>query len=639
MRRHGWELPYHPLQVVAIAVFVALAFAFYVFLAPFVGSRLMQLISLSIYSPLMVSVFGLYIWCAASNPADPAIFLPKRNLGSCTSITSLSIGTSTRVAGGKNETSTGPSSFAQPSSAQTRSSKGCAVGDQVDEDSNKNFDSERLCLFCGYSICNSQKDDARSEDDKLYCSLCEAEIYKCSKHCRVCDKCIDGFDHHCRWLNNCIGRKNYRIFIALMISGVCLLVLEWAIGVWVIARCFLNRSQFQQEISSRLGSSFSLVAFLSVVVVGTLLAAFATLPLGQLCLFHALLIQKGISTYDYIIAMREREQLFGVEFPSPYASPESSVATALSGASSAGALHHASWCTPPRLFIDHEQTPINFDDVKHISLETLKRSNMDSQLRRKKLPAKINPWALARLNPEDAIRAAAEARKKSSVLRPVPFKEPIAVVIAETDSSSEPSSDEFARNTFVATSPSSLNGHSRPESVSAQPKRQHAGARPWRGETSKVPVMLGGNARGFIERERNPAELGAVLLPLQLEARNAFCGRGNGGMFQSGSSFISTSTESSKGSPEAPSRVNLFPNRGTSPMLVPHASLPFSRRSGPLYVQDGSTQVPCYSYNEDEEDDRLAVASKPCRIALFERSTSDGYEASAGESADDSDQR
>lgn len=64
---------------------------------------------------------------------------------------------------------------------------------------------------------------------------------------------------------------------------------------------------------------------------------------------------QGISTYDYIIAMRERDQHINVEsFPSPYASPSSSVATAVSGASSTGALHHAAWCTPPRLFVDHE---------------------------------------------------------------------------------------------------------------------------------------------------------------------------------------------------------------------------------------------------------------------------------------------
>ncbi|CAI9782269.1 unnamed protein product [Fraxinus pennsylvanica] len=39
MRKHGWQLPYHPLQVVAVAVFLALGFAFYVFFAPFVESN------------------------------------------------------------------------------------------------------------------------------------------------------------------------------------------------------------------------------------------------------------------------------------------------------------------------------------------------------------------------------------------------------------------------------------------------------------------------------------------------------------------------------------------------------------------------------------------------------------------------
>ena len=65
---------------------------------------------------------------------------------------------------------------------------------------------------------------------------------------------------------------------------------------------------------------------------------------------------KGISTYDYILAMRERDQLNGAgeRLHSPYASPASSVATAMSGASSMGTLHPAPWCTPPRLFVDHE---------------------------------------------------------------------------------------------------------------------------------------------------------------------------------------------------------------------------------------------------------------------------------------------
>lgn len=41
------------LKVVAVAVFMALGFAFYVFFAPFVGKRILQLIIMGIYSPLV----------------------------------------------------------------------------------------------------------------------------------------------------------------------------------------------------------------------------------------------------------------------------------------------------------------------------------------------------------------------------------------------------------------------------------------------------------------------------------------------------------------------------------------------------------------------------------------------------------
>jgi hypothetical protein len=55
MRKHGWQLPYHPLQVVAIAVFAALGFAFYVFFLPFVGGNTAQYVALALYTPLVSS--------------------------------------------------------------------------------------------------------------------------------------------------------------------------------------------------------------------------------------------------------------------------------------------------------------------------------------------------------------------------------------------------------------------------------------------------------------------------------------------------------------------------------------------------------------------------------------------------------
>lgn len=47
---------YAILQVVAVAVFLALGFAFYVFFAPFVGKKLVQYIVMGLYTPL-VSTF------------------------------------------------------------------------------------------------------------------------------------------------------------------------------------------------------------------------------------------------------------------------------------------------------------------------------------------------------------------------------------------------------------------------------------------------------------------------------------------------------------------------------------------------------------------------------------------------------
>ncbi|XWS69668.1 hypothetical protein CRYUN_Cryun04dG0198800 [Craigia yunnanensis] len=300
MRKHGWQLPYHPLQVVAVAVFLALGFAFYVFFAPFVGGKMFQYIVMGIYTPL---------------------------------------------------------------------------------------------------------------------------VFKYSKHCRVCDKCVDSFDHHCRWLNNCIGRRNYRQFFTLMVSALLLLILQWSAGILVLICCFIERKQFSVDISSKLGSSFSLVPFVIVVALCTILAMIATLPLAQLFFFHILLIKKGISTYDYIIALREQEQeqqgVGGLQ--SPQISPASSL-TGLSSVSSFSTFHRGAWCTPPRLFLEDQFDVVPPDTgsassfgKKMVGEEPIKKKNPGA--------VKISPWTLARLNAEDVSKAAAEARKKSKILQPVVRRE------------------------------------------------------------------------------------------------------------------------------------------------------------------------------------------------------------------------
>ncbi|CAN0923584.1 Probable protein S-acyltransferase 22 [Linum grandiflorum] len=385
MRKHGWQLPYHPLQVVAVAVFLALGFAFYVFFAPFVGRKMYQYIAMGIYTPLIMSVFGLYIRCAATDPADPGVFRSKKyqkhhhQLHGFKQAMESASSLMPDEAEGKNP------------SCLSRTLSPCAL------------------------VCNDERSEQTMDDGMFYCSLCEVEVSKYSKHCRVCDKCVDRFDHHCRWINNCIGKKNYRKFFTLMASAILLLIFQWATGILVLVCCFIERKRFVVEISSKLGSSFSLVPFIMVVAVCTILAMLATLPLSQLFFFHILLIKKGISTYDYIIALREQEQQGEFGQHSPQMSQVSSV-TGLSSVSSFSTFQRAAWCTPPRLFLEDQ-----FDVVPPDTGSVSSYGKKEEPVKKKKVPAavKISPWTLARLNAEEVSKAAAEARKKSRILQPV----------------------------------------------------------------------------------------------------------------------------------------------------------------------------------------------------------------------------
>ncbi|MCH89578.1 putative protein S-acyltransferase 22-like, partial [Trifolium medium] len=192
---------------------------------------------------------------------------------------------------------------------------------------------------------------------------------------------------------------------------------QWLTGIVVLICCFLKRKEFSVDVSSKLGSSFSLVPFVIVVAVCTMLAMIATLPLVQLFFFHILLIKKGISTYDYIIALREQDQQGAGGQQSPQMSPVSSI-TGLSSASSFSTFHRGQWCTPPRMFVDDQ-----FDVVppETASVSSLGKKSIREEPVKKKNPGavKISPWTLARLNAEEVSRAAAEARKKSKILQPV----------------------------------------------------------------------------------------------------------------------------------------------------------------------------------------------------------------------------
>lgn len=437
MRKHGWQLPYHPLQVVAVAVFLALGFAYYVFFAPFVGKKLFQYIAMGLYTPLILCVFGLYIWCAAADPADLGVFKSKKYLNIPQT---KKLSQNQKSKHGRESTSS-----LQNDDSATAGGKSChkipkddmaTTADNCGSDTGQKIKApQHSCWFtamftfipCAYVCkCLSSKGESSeqqlSEDGMFYCSLCEVEVFKYSKHCRVCDKCVDNFDHHCRWLNNCIGKRNYRQFFTLMVSAIVMLIFQGSTGILVLIRSFIDHKKFSVDIGTKLGSSFTVAPFVIVVAVCTVLAMIATLPLAQLFFFHILLIKKGISTYDYIIALREQEQQGIGGQQSPQMSTRSSI-TGLSSASSFNTFQRGSWCTPPRLFVE-DQFDVVPPETGSVS-SWGKKMALDEPIKKKNpAPVKISPWALARLNAEEVSKAAAEARKKSKIIQPIKKLQP-----------------------------------------------------------------------------------------------------------------------------------------------------------------------------------------------------------------------
>lgn len=66
-------------------------------------------------------------------------------------------------------------------------------------------------------------------------------------------------------------------------------------------------------------------------------------------------VSQGITTYDYVVAMRAMSEAApeDEEGANIIYSPSNSATTGFSVGSSLGLHHKGAWCTPPRIFIDH----------------------------------------------------------------------------------------------------------------------------------------------------------------------------------------------------------------------------------------------------------------------------------------------
>uniref|UniRef100_A0A0D9XAS7 Protein S-acyltransferase n=1 Tax=Leersia perrieri TaxID=77586 RepID=A0A0D9XAS7_9ORYZ len=362
VRKNGWQLPAHTFQIIAITVYFLLVVAFYAFFAPFLGKQVLEYVAFGIYSPVVFVVFILYIRCTTINPADPGI-MSKFDEGFRNAA-----GSSTGLQGAnlpeRADTTTGTNS---PTSTFRSSVDGRHNNEHLSIQSINRM--VKRPYFAHYVMLRS------------------------------CDKCVDGFDHHCR------------------------LAIEIGVGIAVLVVCFVNKNS-ESIIQDKLGNGLTRAPFATIVAIFTVLSLVACIPLGELFFFHMILIRKGITTYEYVVAMRamsetpqEEEEEDGVNI---VYSPTNSATTGFSGGSSLGLPYKGSWCTPPRIFIDQDEVIPHLDPgMVPSTIDPDNTGNPERANKSNKKQVKISAWKLAKLDTNDAMKAAARARASSSVLRPV----------------------------------------------------------------------------------------------------------------------------------------------------------------------------------------------------------------------------
>ncbi|XP_039544527.1 palmitoyltransferase ZDHHC1 isoform X3 [Pimephales promelas] len=168
--------------------------------------------------------------------------------------------------------------------------------------------------------------------ENCHCYLCEVDVGPKSKHCSACNKCVASFDHHCRWLNNCVGSRNYWLFLNSVISALLGIFFVVVIASYVFIEFFLDPSKLRSDKHFQQVRNESVVwfVFLPVAPVTTAgpaipalagvtiaLGLLSALLLGHLLCFHIYLMWNKLSTYEYIVRQRHRQEAKDSRKPPP----------------------------------------------------------------------------------------------------------------------------------------------------------------------------------------------------------------------------------------------------------------------------------------------------------------------------------
>lgn len=381
MRRHGWQPPLHPLQIVGMSIYGFLVVAFYTFLGLFLGTRTTIIVVTSLFSFTALAVMFLFVRCTAIDPTDKTNFKRKKKKSISNALSQLNYGFIlghivmrffTRI---------------------ERKILRKFIRRKYLDPLSTTAQMEPLIPFPLVI-----KDDSVSPDPLLadisFCVLCDYQVKKHSKHCRTCNRCVEGFDHHCRWLNNCVGKKNYRTFILLLIFVLLMLMIEGGTAVVVFIRCFTDAQGVDRELKRRLHVHFPRALLSSICVFLVLLTAYGSAALGQLFFFHVVLIRKGMRTYDYIMALKEENELAELE---------------LSDDSDLSSEESIDLDSPikTRFAMCRERTP----ETQHRLSVRIDREPTQTK-KQEGFRASINPWKLINMSREKAVAAAAKARER-----------------------------------------------------------------------------------------------------------------------------------------------------------------------------------------------------------------------------------
>lgn len=182
---------------------------------------------------------------------------------------------------------------------------------------------------------------------------------------------------------------------------------------------------------------------------------------------------QGITTYEYVVALRAKTEQLGtsvdeLDQTSQHPSPASSAVTATSARSSLGLsiqYRGVSLCTPPNIFMDQQVKTKSFmfsasfsciifvfwqdDVIQHLEPGPVRSTIDPDSLSQKKPPqrqqVRINPWKLAKLDSQEASKAAAKARASSSVLLPVSSRQNPYKTSSNVSGRSSPASTHHTR--------------------------------------------------------------------------------------------------------------------------------------------------------------------------------------------------